>query len=347
MKIHGILTAVLACAVLAPAAAEAQVQVRVTQRGALGIMTESTRTNGVESAHRVIVDVVPGSPAERAGVAKGDTIISVNGRPADQLMRTAFEPGDTVRLRVRRDNREHDIAVIAGERTGRFETFTFEMLPDSVMKQVAVIMRNVATELDTLNLRYRLRVERVPGDSVMMLRFGDDSTTFRYRRAHPDSLPFRFPNMNLDSLRIHFQNLAEQSGFLADSAHVNLLRAAEGRRIFSFDDSIRVMGPGEIFAANMTMGLRAVAGAELSELNPGLADYFGATDGVLVLNARDGTPAARAGLLPGDVIRRVNGVEVSSIHELRRAIDRAEPGSTLRLGVLRRGQVEELNLARE
>lgn len=340
MRVHRVVTAVLAFALLAPAATEAQVAVRVTHRGVLGIMTEVTRTPGAAAEHRVIADVVPGSPADRAGVMKGDTLVSINKRGVDdRVMRTPFEPGDTVVLRVRRDGREQDINVVAGERTGHFESFTFEMLPDSIMRHVAVIMDNVRAELDTLKIHApSMRVERLPGDSVVMFRFGDDSTrTFRFRRPPP---------AELDSLRLHFQELGERSLFFADSLRDYVFRSFDGR-VFEYGDSVRVMRPGEIFVTGMTMGLRSVAGAELAELNPGLAEYFGAADGVLVLNARDGTPAARAGLAAGDVIQQIDGVNVGSIAELRRAIERARPGSEVRLRILRRGQAHDLDLARE
>lgn len=339
MRAYRVLLAVLACAVIAPAAAEAQVAVRVTHRGVLGIMTEVTRTPGAAAEHRVIVDVVPDSPADRAGVLKGDTLLSINGRSAtDGAMRTPFEPGDTVVLRVRRDGRERDVTVVAGERSGRFESITLEMLPDSIMKHMAVIMENVRAELDTLNIPRGVRIERLPGDSVIMFRFGDDSTrVVRFRRPLP---------AEWDSLRLRFGEIGEHSRFLADSLREHVFRSFDGR-VFQFGDSVHVMRPGEIFATGMTMGLRSVAGAELAELNPGLAEYFGVTDGVLVLNARDGTPAARAGLLAGDVIHQVNGVTVGSIPELRRAIERAGPGSAVRLRILRRGQAHELDLARE
>jgi membrane-associated protease RseP (regulator of RpoE activity) len=340
MRVHRVLTAVLAFALLAPAAAEAQVTVRVTHRGVLGIMTEVTRTPGATAEHRVIADVVPESPADRAGVMKGDTLVSINGRAVDnRVMATPFEPGDTVVLRVRRDGRERDINVIAEERTGRFETFTFEMLPDSIMRHVAVIMDNVRAELDTLKIHpQRMRIERLPGDSAFIFQFGDDSTrTFRFRRPPP---------AELDSLRLHFKEFGERSLIFADSLRDQVLRSFDGR-IFEYGDSVRIMRPGEIFVSGMSMGLRSVAGAELAELNSGLAEYFGVADGVLVLNARDGTPAARAGLAAGDVIQQINGVNVGSIPELRRAIERAEPRSAVRLRVLRRGQTHELELARE
>jgi membrane-associated protease RseP (regulator of RpoE activity) len=341
MKLNRVLIAALAFAIIAPAAAEAQVTVRTTHRGVLGIMTESTSTRGEPAQQRLIVSVVPGSPAERAGVVKGDTLLSINGNAAtDRTMRTPFEPGDTVVLRIRRDGRERDLKVVAGERAGSFESFTFEMLPDSVMRQVAIIMKNVANELDTLRIPRIVVTQRMPGDSVFEFRFGSDSTrVFRFRGPEVE--------FDLDSLRLRARELGETSRFLADSLRLHILGSMDTRAFYEFGDSVHFMRPGDIFASGMTVGLRSVAGAELSELNPGLAEYFGTTEGVLVLNARDGTPAAKAGLTAGDVIVQVNGTGVASIPELRRAVQRAGAGSVVRVSVLRRGQTVELNLERE
>lgn len=332
MRTKSFLAIALACAVLAPAAAEAQVSVRVTHRGVLGIMTEATSPG---ADRRIIRDVVPESPAHRAGVAKGDTLVAINGQPAtDRAMRTPFEPGDTVVLRVRRAGRDRDINVVAGERSGRFESFSFEMLPDSVMRQVAVIMRNVATELDTLRLP-RIIVEGMPNDSVFEFRFRDDDSTRVFRFVRPD----------MDSVRLRAFEFAEQARVHADSLREHILRNMD-ERTFEFD-TVRFMRPGEIFVRGMSVGLRSVAGAELAELNPGLAEYFRAAEGVLVLNARDGTPAARAGLAAGDVIVQANGTDVRSIPELRRAIEGAGHGSSIRLRVLRRGQPVDVSLGTE
>jgi S1-C subfamily serine protease len=80
----------------------------------------------------------------------------------------------------------------------------------------------------------------------------------------------------------------------------------------------------------------AVAGAELEQLNPGLAEYFGGVgEGVFVLRIAEGTPAATAGLRPGDIVQSVNGRRVSTIGELRDAV--ADASGTITLRVLRKG----------
>ncbi|CAN5242307.1 hypothetical protein BH20GEM2_BH20GEM2_08520 [soil metagenome] len=87
----------------------------------------------------------------------------------------------------------------------------------------------------------------------------------------------------------------------------------------------------------------ALAGAELSELNPDLGSYFGTERGVLVLRISPETPAARAGLRAGDVVQRAGGAEVASARELQRAIQGSDDGE-LQLDVLRDGKPVQLRL---
>jgi membrane-associated protease RseP (regulator of RpoE activity) len=375
------IVAILACAALAPLAAalapralEAQVTTyRIAQRGVLGVMTQAVQVQGQPSRQRVVVDVVPESPAARAGIMKGDTIVRINGLAAsDQVMGAPFEPGDTVVLRIRRDGRERDVTVVAAERSQQFEQFTIQALPDSIMRRVAVQMEMVRSQLDSVRRLPALTIEHAQGDSVIVLRFGSDSThyvrvrpgfrgtieldslrrhmladTLRARAfqldtvvmrrfMHPDSLGGRA--FHMDSLS---RSAMERARIMMDSLPPHF--EGGGARFFFRGDSA-AMRPMEIFATNMSLGMRAVAGAELSELNPGLAEYFGTATGVLVLNARDGTPAAQAGLQAGDVITRAGETGVESIADLRRAIAAAPPGSYVALNVLRKGQPVTLRL---
>jgi len=79
--------------------------------------------------------------------------------------------------------------------------------------------------------------------------------------------------------------------------------------------------------------LLVVAGAEVRPVG-NLADYFGVSQGVLVLRVESGTVAARSGLQDGDVIVRADGNPVSTPAALSRAMYRASDAQ-LRLDVIR------------
>ncbi|GAC1673144.1 MAG: trypsin-like peptidase domain-containing protein [Candidatus Dormibacteraceae bacterium] len=66
--------------------------------------------------------------------------------------------------------------------------------------------------------------------------------------------------------------------------------------------------------------------------------------GVLVTSALPGTPAAKAGLKNGDVIEKVDGVELNNGQTLGGAIQAKGPGDTVQLTVLRSGTITPVAL---
>jgi serine protease Do len=65
-------------------------------------------------------------------------------------------------------------------------------------------------------------------------------------------------------------------------------------------------------------------------------------NGALLLNIYKSSPAAKAGLLPGDYITRVNGTEVRNADELTQAVGRLQPGSTYTFSIIRYGQPQSV-----
>jgi S1-C subfamily serine protease len=95
-----------------------------------------------------------------------------------------------------------------------------------------------------------------------------------------------------------------------------------------------------------TSGMRAFAGADLTDIEGDLGEYFGAKEGVLVLRVPDGTPAERAGLEAGDVITKVDGRNVASVKDLRSTAENVGPRVPIKLTVLRHGKSVNLELRR-
>jgi membrane-associated protease RseP (regulator of RpoE activity) len=89
------------------------------------------------------------------------------------------------------------------------------------------------------------------------------------------------------------------------------------------------------------LGRNRVAGAEVVDLRPELAEYFTVEGGVLVVDVAPGTPAALAGLVPGDVITRIDQVGVRSVEDLRFGVSMAEDGVPLTL-IRKGGSVQVL-----
>lgn len=93
-------------------------------------------------------------------------------------------------------------------------------------------------------------------------------------------------------------------------------------------------------------GERFVAGAELTNLNPQLAEYFAVDEGVLVTEVVPGSPAYEAGLKGGDVIIRVGDTEVDSVSTLRRALSRAGASGPSTITVAGRDGIRTIELKR-
>ncbi|MGH8082828.1 MAG: DegQ family serine endoprotease [Lysobacter sp.] len=69
------------------------------------------------------------------------------------------------------------------------------------------------------------------------------------------------------------------------------------------------------------------------------------SNGALISQVLDGGPASKAGLVPGDVIRSVNGTTVHESSDLPPLIGNMAPGSKAKVGVFRDGKTVELNVA--
>ncbi len=96
-------------------------------RGWLGL--EPQDLSGAERERRgiagnigiLLVNVYDGGPADRAGLERGDVLLSINGEPIFSrrqalLLVSGTDPGDAVRIRAWRNGAEIETTVVAGER---------------------------------------------------------------------------------------------------------------------------------------------------------------------------------------------------------------------------------------
>ena len=345
------------------------------RRGWLGFSYDPTtiRVDGERRPALVVVEVLEDSPAEGAGLLVGDTIWAINDlRVTDAFMESlgsTLETGDAVRMRVRSRNRDHTLSMNAGSRPPGMNLLErqpyADFRPGDVRERVRILLDSVRVSMDTTMILPRFRYEQLPGGGTVYM-FGD--STLRLRRFDLDSTMVGGRGgvwIFSDSMRAFpdsfFIGAVPRAGFRggrggilrADSTlRMRLdtlgatLRAMPRGRIYGLSgDSLFTFQPGEqrTFSGISIFGMRAVGGAELTELNPELADYFGADDGVLVLRVPTGTPAERAGLAAGDVITGVNGRTIESVPDLNRAIAERGRGS-VRLEILRKNQRRTIEL---
>jgi S1-C subfamily serine protease len=234
----------------------------------------------VDSGVRLVVrEVAPRSPAMRAGLLTGDTIVTIDGRAARWSELTTrigrATTGDTIRIGVHRARGHRDsVAIVVGPSGRRGAGTLNAQVTRLTLDSAGRVLRNY---VDTLRTR--------AGDPRLFFEGADSAIVFRDAE--------RGVRIPIDSLL----RLAEKN-----SGH------ATGRdSTASASYAIQV-------------GTRAIAGAELSELDPRLASYLGARDGLLVLRVSAVGPASRSGILAGDVITRANGVAVQTVAALRRIV---------------------------
>jgi S1-C subfamily serine protease len=66
--------------------------------------------------------------------------------------------------------------------------------------------------------------------------------------------------------------------------------------------------------------------------------------GALLAQIEPDSPAALAGLLPGDVVIKLDGVDVNGVDDLIRILDRDRIDRTLAMEVLRMGRLRAIDI---
>lgn len=307
----------LLAASLAPATArpltaqEPAVHFVIRECGRLGIAFTS------DAERLIVAELMPGSPAAAAGLQPNDTILTFNGErltPAElRRVSASLRPGDVVRLRVRRGGVEHAVSVTA--------------MSDLCVRYESTATADEAARIAASAAQARAAAYRVQERYRALQRQIEDQLgeTIRERAAHMARLQLQ--RIDADSLRV----LIRRGWSALDSVQAWGL---------AFD---RVPTTG-VVTPTIEIGRRAVAGAEFTELGPELAYYFkGAEEGLLVLGVAPGTPAARAGLVPGDVVVRIDDRPVRTVSELRAAFARARDAA-LELEIVRRGETHTITI---
>ena len=87
-------------------------------------------------------------------------------------------------------------------------------------------------------------------------------------------------------------------------------------------------------------------GISMNDVTPDNASFFNLTDakGAIVSQVTPDSPASRAGLKSGDVLRELDGKPVVNGSALQVAVSEIAPGNTITLGILRDGKPETLQV---
>lgn len=269
---------------------------------------------------------------------RADSMVETWVRAMDSLRAELVATRSVESARVDRvappSGRQH-IAIVTGE-SGRpvktpFEFFVFRgEAHDSLLREMAEITHTVA-ELETrLATRERELREGRPRNEADLVR---DPELRRLQSA----------------LERASARSAALEGAMADAA----------LSIAGFDNRYRVRGEAPEARVSVIserppetrefrpltpylLGRNRVAGAEVIDLRPELAEYFDVEQGVLVVDVAPGTPAAMAGIVPGDVITRMDQVGVRSVEDFRFGVSTAE--GSLPVTLIRQGSSRQVLL---
>jgi serine protease Do len=91
---------------------------------------------------------------------------------------------------------------------------------------------------------------------------------------------------------------------------------------------------------------RGWIGVQIQEITADLAEGLGLgrTRGALVAEPQPGSPSARSGIVPGDIIVSINGKEARDSREVARTISTLRPGTTATIGVVRKGEEKSFDI---
>jgi membrane-associated protease RseP (regulator of RpoE activity) len=309
----------------------------------------------------VVTEVHPQGPAARAGMQAGDTILRVNGAPANlEVLNRALsraEPGkDRVSFTYSRGGKVTTIPVLAADRPPADRLIT---LPLQIRVQVDSIHQMFEHYLDSTGKMGLLPAGEQEGSRVLLFRIPEGGSAQSVAAAVREVFPLTA--LAFDSIAISIEAAASPD---FDPFEVSVVRpsqqvavsgstAARGRRTpVPPPTAPRPPEPRRPPAERVPrpldpyiVGQDWIAGARLTSLNPGLAGYFGVERGLLVVDVATGTLASDAGVSPGDVILQAGGRTVTTLEELRAAFGSSRT-PVLQLTVVRKGRPLQLLLRR-
>ncbi len=179
LRVAPAISAIVAMSLI-PRPSEAQTP-RESARGWVGVAytttgtSQSDRNNGamVFNSYPVIESIEPNSPAERAGLEAGDTILTMNSQdlrrsplPSGQML----QPGKKILFRFKRNDAVREVMVVVAPRPrGTPETLSFTVIEQ---RPAEVAAREARQPQAAQGTQVRARVPAPPGAALPPLAFG-------------------------------------------------------------------------------------------------------------------------------------------------------------------------------
>jgi S1-C subfamily serine protease len=261
--------------------------------------------------------VEPGSPAERAGVTKGDEILLIDGQSVvgrDIVFTQLLRPGNRLPLRVRRDGDSRDVVL--------------------VIKQRPPSLDSGCPFLDA-------RIMAAFGDPISIGRLPFSGAIVRAAPLPPGVPPVPAPRPRAARAPEPATPVVVGANGVTTVMPAPLVPTVTMPAPNAFETT----SPDQrnVFVFSRMSAPMVIAGATIVRTNADLRETFGVKSGVLVLDVARGTPAYSSGLKGGDVIVSVGRIAVESPLSIQRAIESAD-GTELPLRIIRKKKEQSLIL---
>ncbi|MBV9216119.1 MAG: PDZ domain-containing protein [Acidobacteria bacterium] len=280
--------------------------------GYLGVQTqEVTKENfskfGLRNVQGVAVEkVVENSPAAAAGMRDGDVIVKFNGESVTSA--------------------------------AKLTRLIMEVTPDH---QATVTVNRGGAEQDlTVTIGKRPMPKFEDGNFSFVMPSIPDMQNFDFKFDMPE---FK----SLDELKDKMPELQQKLEKLKDMPQLkelDKLKFDMGDWADKFKDMPQVWSNGDNHSFVWNNGRRI--GVSVNDLTDQLAQKYGVSDGLMITEVHNDSPAAKAGLKAGDIITEVNGKAVKSDIDLIKEINSQKDGD-VQLTIVRDGQKQTISVTPE
>jgi S1-C subfamily serine protease len=306
----------------------------------LGLLTRNNE-KGIE-----VVEILPNSPADRAGLKIGDLVVSINGvavLPDQPLGRQigGLKLGIPATFVVRRGNTEQTVTIIPGERPTATPTPRPSATPD-VKPGGAYIGFGLVEALDGSGAQIEKIVDGAPAAQVG-LRKGDIITAIDDQKITSSGqvqalLSGKAPGQIIrvtvlrDKQLLQFTVTLGSANPSATSASTPLsVTPTPGATLASAPTLDSPINGTAVFVSRVSLGITF----EVVNEAVAKAKNLNVTYGALVIEVQKGSIAEAAGIQPGDVITEVEGDKVDAKRTLPLRMLPYVPGDVITLTIVR------------
>jgi C-terminal processing protease CtpA/Prc len=244
-----------------------------------------------------VLGVSPDGPSERAGIQPGDIIVSLGGHEL-----TAIDDKGNVKSSLNNALQEIKAA---------------EPIIVSVLREDKTLDVTVVPEIrEPLSWQTITRFPTSPDSPEKVVRI---------ERIEVPQLDTEALSEQIEKIRIEIEERGELLEAGAFAPH-------DKEYEIQFHE-LSDLGDFALHDANFWFGLPLAQGLKLSEINPGLGEYFKTDRGVLVLSAKANN---KLQLMSGDVILQVGDTAVNSPAKFMRALRDFHSGDELKIDIKRK-----------